>query len=317
MASILNKHKCYSLDQSPLYKLQSRRKLAELFDLPIKDLEKLANRPDNYRIFTIGKDKAKPRQVEEPKPCLERLHRRLFNLLRRIKPPAYLHSGIKGKSYITNAQEHIGAETLITLDIRKFFPSTMGWHVFEFYHEIMLCSRDVSGLLTRISTCKDHVPTGSCLSQIIAFYAHYRMFEEIYTLTSSLGLTMTCYVDDITISGKNASKHTLYIVRGILKKRGLVSHPKKESVYGRNVPKEVTGSIVANEGLRLPNRKHKKIYDEVDFLMRQSDTENKLASINIVVGRAIAASQSDPSLSRRVEVLVQERNRIAKLLRSA
>ena len=314
MAKTENQRKSYALDQSPLYKLRSRRKLAALFDMSVNDLERLAKRSDNYRKFTIGKNSNKPRKVEEPKPRLERLHRRLFNLLVRIDPPAYLHSGIKGKSYITNAREHIGSETLITLDIRNYFPSTLGWHVFDFYHDIMCCSRDVAGVLTTICTCDNHVPTGSCLSQIIAFYAHYRMFEEIYGLTSSRGLTMTCYVDDITVSGKNASQAILYQVRGILKKRGLASHPKKERVFGKNQPKEVTGSIVVQDDLRLPNRKHKKIYEEINQLLRQDDTREKVKMIGVTLGRAIAASQSDIILGRRVAALVQEKNRVVKLV---
>lgn len=316
MANTISQRKSYPLNQSPLYKLNSRRKLADLFGMPVKELERLAKRPDNYRKFTIGKNTDKPRNVEEPKAHLERLHRRLFNLLRRIETPEYLHSGVKGKSYITNAKEHIGSDTLITLDIRQFFPSTLGWHVFEFYHEIMCCSRDVSGLLTTLSTCDNHVPTGSCLSQVIAFYAHYRMFEDMFALTSSRNLKMTCYVDDITISGKNANKALLYQIRGILNNRGLVSHPKKESLFGKDCPKEVTGSIIVNDGLRLPNRKHKKIHEEIDFLLKQEDSNEKLKAINAALGRVVAASQSDSLITRKAVSLVHERNRLVKSLKT-
>lgn len=316
MVKTPSKHKLYSIDQSPLYKLQTRRKLASLFDLSLNELERLAKRPDNYRIFIIGKDKSKPRQVEEPKPHLERIHRRLFNLLTRIEPPEYLHSGIKGKSYITNAKAHIGADTLITLDIQKFFPSTLGWHVFEFFHNVMHCSRDVAGLLTKISTCHGHVPTGSCLSQIIAFYAHYEMFEEMYDLASSLGLTMTCYVDDIAISGKNVNKAVLYKIRGILNKRGLRSHPKKENVFRSGVPKEITGSIVLNNCLKLPNRKHKQIYEEIISISNLDDSKEKLTLINMTMGRLIAASQSDPELCSYANLLRCEKNRVEKLVKN-
>ena len=39
MASTVSKHKSYPLNQSPLYKIQSRRKLAELFNLSVNELE--------------------------------------------------------------------------------------------------------------------------------------------------------------------------------------------------------------------------------------------------------------------------------------
>ena len=177
------------------------------------------------------------------------------------------------------------------------------------------CSRDVAGLLTRISTCHDHVPTGSCLSQIIAFYAHYTMFEEIHYLTSSLGLKMTCYVDDIAISGKNANKAVLYEVRGILKRRGLRSHPKKESVFRRRVPKEITGSMVLDDRLKLPNRKHQKIHDEITSIFNIDDQKEKLDLINVTMGRLIAASQSDQDMDGQVRSLRCEKNRLEKLVR--
>jgi len=317
MANTASRRKRYLLDQSPIYKLKSRRQLAALFDMPLNDLERLAKRPDNYRIFTIGKDKGKSRKVEAPKARLERVHLRLFHLLTRIQPPSYLHSGVKGRSYISNAKAHIGSSRLISLDIRKFFPSTLGWHVFEFFHEVMHCSKDVAGLLTALSTVENHVPTGSCLSQTIAFYAHYRMFEEICALTESLGLTMTCYVDDIAISGEKANRAALYKVRGVLRKRGLESPRKKEHVYDTGHPKVVTGSIVVNQGLRLPNRKHKNIHEESERILKLDDSDEKVKLLEVAIGRAVAGSQSDPALSQRVTALLQEKKRLTKLLAKA
>lgn len=314
MASIKTGHKTYPLNQSPLYKLKSRRKLACQFDLTLGELERLAKRTDNYRVFTIGKGTPKSRQVEVPKPHLERVHRRLFSLLSRITPPPYLHSGVRGRSYITNANAHLTSTRLVTLDIRKFFPSTLGWHVFEFFHEVMHCSRDVSGLLAALVTIDDHVPTGSCISQAMAFYAHYEMFEEIWSLSKSLALVMTVYVDDVAISGDKANRSTLYKVRGILKKRGLQSPARKEFVYDIGYPKRVTGSIIANGALRLPNRKHKQIHAEIISLLDVIDSEDKLCRIESTIGRVVAANQSDPALADCLKKLREERLRLGKVV---
>lgn len=309
-----NPLKFYPLNQSILYKLKSRSKLAKLFDLPLKDLEGLAKRTNNYNVFPINNGKGKSRQVEVPKNRLKVIHYKLFKLLQRIEPPPYLHSGIKGRSYITNAKVHVGCSRCITLDIKKFFPSTLGWHIFEFFRDVMQCSSDVAGLLTSICTFDNHVPTGSCLSQTIAFYAHYKMFEEIYSLTRDLGLTETCYVDDIAISGDKANRSTLYKVRGILKRRGLDSPRKKERVYEIGYPKIITGSVVVQDGLRLPNRKHKLIHDEVEQLMKIDDAMDKVGKLDTIIGRAVAASQSDPSFVQRVEKLRKEKKRLEKIV---
>ena len=315
MPSPANRRKCYPLNQSPIYRLTTRRKLAALFFTAPNDFEKIAKNADrHYRVFAKSDAKGKSRTFEVPKPPLHRIHLRLFELLRRIEPPPYLHSGVKGRSYITNAKAHIGCSRMITLDIYKFYPSTLGRHVFEFFHDVMHCSRDVAWLLTALCTYENHVPTGSCISQFIAFFAHYNMFEEIHSIAGSLDLTDTCYVDDIAISGNRANRSTLYKVRGCLKKRGLCSPARKEHVYDLGHPKSVTGSIVSGEELRLPNRKHRKIHEEVKELLHAEDSERKLDMIKTTLGRAIAGSQSDPTIKRRVAALTQEKKRIEDLL---
>jgi len=152
MATRKNKRNSYPLNQCPLFKLKSKKKLADILGMSVQEIESLVKREDNYRVFFINKANGKPRKIEEPKPHLERIHRRLFNLLSRIKAPEYLHSGVVNRSYISNAAAHLNADTALTLDIEGFFPSTLGWHVFEFFELVMQCSRDVSGLITRLST---------------------------------------------------------------------------------------------------------------------------------------------------------------------
>jgi hypothetical protein len=81
MAITKSKRNSYHLNQCPLFRLKSKKKLAEILGLSVQEIESLAKREDNYRVFFINKTKAKPRKIEEPKPHLERIHRRLFNLL--------------------------------------------------------------------------------------------------------------------------------------------------------------------------------------------------------------------------------------------
>jgi hypothetical protein len=171
--------KTYALDQCPLYKIASRKRLAQdVFNVDLPFLERLAANERNYRVFTI-KQGEKERQVEVPKVVLERIHRRLFSLLERIEKPDYLHSGVRGRSYISNAKVHIGSVPLVKLDLKKFYPSVDGARVSRFFTGTMRCSPDVAGLLTRLCTFENHVPTGSCVSQLLAFYAAKPLFDEL------------------------------------------------------------------------------------------------------------------------------------------
>lgn len=303
----------YSLDQSPFYKLQTRRKLAALLRVDLRDLQALTKRTDNYRIFEIEQSPTKRREIQAPQGQLESVHRRIFDLLRRIEPPAYLHSGVKGRSYITNARAHLGSPRAFTLDIRKFYPSTKGWHVFEFFNDVMMCNEDVSGLMSNICVVDDHVPTGSCLSQIIAFYAHYSMFEEISHFAQSRDLVMTCYVDDITVSGERANGSALYNIRGMLRRRGLQSAVEKEMKFDIGHPKKITGSIVSGDALLLPNYKHKKIHQLTTEALAMKDGPQKLKLIQRVLGMAVAGSQSDGRMDRTRGALLDEFRRLRRL----
>ena len=313
---MIKKPKTYSLEQSPLYKLKSRKKLCSLLGCPPKRLKKILENEDNYTEFDKTEND-KTRHYEVPKARLEWLHRRLFNLLKCIEAPSYLHSGTKGRSHLTNAKSHIGSSEMISLDVYKFYPSTKGWHVYDFFHNVMLCSPDVAAILKDLSTFNDHVPTGSCLSQQIAFYAHYEMFNEISEVANSFQLISSCFVDDITLSGEKVSKYHLNLVRHILKRRGLKSHPRKEKIYCKRNLKEVTGSIVTSENLLLPNKKHKNIHEQVQRSRNQTDLKLRLKDLRSSRGKAIAASQSDPRIRKRIITITTEIKKIEKELYSS
>lgn len=306
------KHKPYPLSQSPLYKLNSRKKLCSILKCSPQKLKKILNNENNYYEFDQKDKNGKTRRFEVPRPSLEIFHRRLFNLLTRIEAPTYLHSGTKGRSHLTNAKSHIGSKRMISLDVQKFYPSTRGWHIYDFFNDVMKCSPDVSSILKDLSTYNDHVPTGSCLSQQIAFYAHYKMFNEISELAQSFELIDSYFVDDLTLSGERVSKYHLNLIRQILLKRGLKSHPRKEKIYGIHSVKEVTGSIVTKNNLLLPNKKHKTIHEQIQHSIKQQDLKNRINGLRSTLGKAVAAAQSDPRIRKRVFALKCEIKKIEK-----
>jgi hypothetical protein len=159
-----------------------------------------------------------------------------------------------------------------------------------------------------------HVPTGSCLSQIIAFYAHKKMFDEIDALSISMGYTMTCYVDDICISGSQLSPSFLYKVRGILQRRGLRSNLKKEALYKKGVPFNITGTIVRIDGIFLPNRKHKQIHEEVIKILKILPLAEQSTQIEQTVGRVIAAAQLDTTMGKWLPLLRQRNVNVMRRL---
>jgi len=292
--------KSYPIDQCQLYRLQSRKKLAkEVFNLELPALESLANNTSNYRIFKIPSGN-KERQVEVPKPILERIHRRLFVLLERINKPTYLQSGIKGRSYITNAKLHIGHVPLVKLDVKKFYPSVDSARVYRFFNTVLLCSPDVSGLLTKLTTCEGHIPTGSCVSQLLAFFAAKPMFDELDCLAAKHGLKFSCYVDDLTFSGSLATPSLLWGAKQVVHAHGFGYH--KDHFYTAEQDKLVTGVMVNSDRIAiLPSKEHELWRRTQD--LGTGDIEQRIVAVNSLIGTVVAAGQIEARLLLRLKRL--------------
>lgn len=256
---MLNKRKHYRLDQSPFYKLSNKKRLAELLGLERPELTKLAKLSDSlYSEFDTTKKDGSSRQVENPRRKLKLVQARIARLLNRITPPDYLFCPVKGRSYVTNAAQHVGNRVVRCLDIRKYFPSTSSKRVFWFFHKVMKCELDIAAILTRIACHKQHLPTGSPLSPIMAYYAHFDMWESIATICKNEGYTLTVYIDDVTISALQLTPQVIWDIKKAIHRTRLRYHKEKKYV---DRPAEITGVIVSSDTISLPNRQHKKVAD--------------------------------------------------------
>jgi retron-type reverse transcriptase len=266
-----NKIEGYPLERSPLYQLQSKKKLAKLLYISVAELLRLSSKDNLYKEVDIIQG-SKPRRIEKPVHDLKRLQKRIATLLQRIKLPSYIYAIRRGASYITNAQQHISSSTVRTLDIERYFVSTLQKQVYYFFHTNMKCSPDVAHILTKISIFKNYLPTGSPLSPILSFYTHMGIWDEIYNLVSFDNCILTIYIDDLTISGDTVSNKLIWKIKQKLHSAGLRSNSKKEKHY--KMSREVTGVIISRDGiLKAPNRQHLKIH-KLRNLLRASKSED-------------------------------------------
>jgi len=167
--------------------------------------------------------KGKPRLIEPPQPELKCVQRRIKNMLGKIVVLDNVFSGIKGRSYADNAFFHIGENLrfLFKIDLTAFFPSISRESVYSFFLEDLLCSPDVSSILTNFTTidlskatvsnpdeiskflkdkgvaCYNHLISGAPTSQILSYLVNHKMFDELQTLAEERKIVMTIYVDDI------------------------------------------------------------------------------------------------------------------------
>jgi RNA-directed DNA polymerase len=278
----------------------ARRLSTEGFKVSVADLERLSVDIGNFRLFSI-KQGNKDRPVQEPIRELQKLHTRIHRLLSRVKVSDYLHSAVKGKSYLTNARAHNLDAPTIKIDVKKFFPSVPRRAIFKFFEETLRCRRDVAGILADLLTFDARLPTGSSASPIIAYYAFKPMFDALADLAEQHGLKMTCYVDDITMSGTLADRSVLYEAHQIIAKAGLTSHKMK--VFSGSTPRIITGVCNSPSGERVPNKLHLKIKNGFDELRIAGKTEGVTKITGPLLGRLEAARLIDPTFGERAKTL--------------
>lgn len=290
------------LTECGLYAVSSPKDLASRLSTPGRSvspvhLQKLSRDVGNFRLFMNKRGTGKPRPIQEPKHDLQRIHRRIHTLLARVEVPAYLHSAVRGRSYISNAAAHDPSLPTIKIDIKKFFPSVTRAAIYNFFTAQMKCRKDVAGLLGDLLSYERHLPTGSAASPIISYYAHSQMFDEIEVFAKGAGLVMTCYVDDMTFSGARATKGALFEIQQIIARHGLKSHKTRK--FAANEPKVVTGVCITSAGPRVPNRLHLKIKRGFDALSVAPTVVAKGEALRPLLGRLEAAGQIEKSFRAR------------------
>ncbi len=142
------------------------------------------------------------------------------------------------------------------LDITKFYPSCTQKNLFQTFKDRFEMSPDVAYIFSKICTFEDYVPTGSPLSNVIAYYANEEAFNEINQLARAKGVKFTLYVDDLTFSSsKPISENFINNVKEILKKNQLITKKKKQKAYSASKFKLVTGVAITKDGKLTPQNK--------------------------------------------------------------
>ncbi|RQM58075.1 MULTISPECIES: reverse transcriptase family protein [Burkholderia] len=292
-----NKSARYPIESSPLWKLSSIHQLAVLIGIPVDELEATCMAPTYHRFDEASKDGKEPRHIQEPTGATLRAHYRLVRHLDSIQRPDFLHSATKKRSHITNARAHAeSGGAVVAMDIRKFFESTMYQHVKSFFHKDLGCSHDIARFLANICTADGHLPTGSCISPLLSYFTHRHLFADIERLCAERGVTMTLYVDDLTLSGPHATKGLLFETKVMIKRCGLRTKDAKDAVVRPGKAAIITGVVRRDGGVRLRNKHHGAIVAIQDSIATAGDNNR-----DVLRGRLAAARAVEPSAAARLE----------------
>lgn len=274
----------YEIERSPLSQKPTQRDIGDLVGETRDDLRRLVNYKELFivrRQIVTGKKKKKTRDLAYPVGRLRGVHERLKFHLNKVKQPSYLFNPRRYKNQRDNALVHLDQDQYLTIDLKKFYPSTNADMVRRWFRDELGMYDDVAGLLTHLYTIDGKVAFGSPLTPVLCTLVHRRMFDQIADICIGRGLRYSVWVDDLTISGRFVPREVLAQIRAVVRMAGMKSH----SIQYRsgNRPVFVTGIGVVGAKLVAPNSLDLKIKEcWADYHSAVTDDERDVLTLRLL-----------------------------------
>ncbi len=130
------------------------------------------------------------------------------NFLSKQELPICVKGFVKGESYISYLEPHVGSKYFFRVDIKDFFPSITVRKIKEAFSTFISFETDtdkeiILELISDICTYEDILPQGASTSPTISNIIMVRIDQRITKYCQALGVTYTRYADDLLFSSKN------------------------------------------------------------------------------------------------------------------
>jgi hypothetical protein len=280
------KYNSQDILSSPFYKLHSIKYLCKFLHIKERELhdviqtrdEALAEEVPNFEdnnwreikrytnkilVKSIRQNKKNPNKQPRiflyPKSNskLHKIYKEILIKLDRVKKPNYLFSCKKGSSHVMSAKYHSGCNSLVTIDIKSFFPSVKKSHVENFFHNTMKCNTKISKLLSNLMTYEDQLNQGACFSPVLSWLCFKKMFDSIDQEARQQEIKFSLWIDDIAISGKGSHKF-IKNIKDRFQSNGLkVKWAKLKTYKHKSEKKDIMGIQLKNENIFTKESAHK------------------------------------------------------------
>jgi RNA-directed DNA polymerase len=275
-----------TLKEEGLPVLASAEELAKAMGVEVKALRFLAynrkvSRVSHYRRFLLPKKTGGFRLISAPMPRLKQAQKwALEHIFAKLNVDPAAHGFVAGRSIVSNAKPHVGADVVVNFDIKDFFPTVtfprvkgairhLGYSESVATALALVCTEPdvdevaLDGTTWFVARGQRYLPQGSPCSPAITNLLCRRLDTRLGGLARALGFVYTRYADDLTFSGRGEaaeSKRVGKLLRGvadIVAHEGFVVHPEKTRVMRRGRRQEVTG-IVVNDRPSVPRDELRK-----------------------------------------------------------
>ncbi len=244
----------------------------------------------HYRHHLQPKRAGGLRLIEEPKPFLKTLQRRILSGMLSYVPPHDAAFGFRaGRNCIQAAAKHAGEAVVISFDLADFFPGIGFARIYALFRTLGYppqVARALAGLTTAItppdilqaeglsareSLTHRHLPQGAPTSPALANLVAHRLDRRLTGLARSVGAAYTRYADDLTFSGDTCIAEILTrAVPQIVREENFRLNPAKTRITRATDRQSVTG-IVVNQRANIPRPDYDRLKAVLHHLTRTSD----------------------------------------------
>jgi RNA-directed DNA polymerase len=285
----------------PLPHLTTPDELADWLGLPREQLVRFtdphglsARNPSHfarhYHCHLIPKRDGQLRLIEEPKPLMKRLQRRILHgLLDHVPAHPAAFGFVRGRNCIAAAATHAAEEVVLSLDLADFFPALPWTRVYATFRSLgypQAVARALAHLTTAITpqdilqipgvAARDllqarHLPQGASTSPALANLAAFRLDQRLSGLARRLGARYTRYADDLSFSGDAHIAPILSrAVPAIVQDEHFRLNPAKTRLATAAQRQTVTG-LTVNSHVNIPRPMWDRLKATIHHLARLED----------------------------------------------
>lgn len=220
---------------------------------------------DHKKIMPDGYEKV--RRIDHPDKEIRTVQKAINKKLLTdecINLAEEMTGGIKNRSAALNATPHLGAESLLSIDISNCFPSISSSMIYSVYTQKLNYSPPVAKFLTRLTSYGDRLPQGSPASPSLCNLHLEVLVLEIRDILSRSNIAFTQYIDDFTFSGSQKElslfqKPLIDCIQGY----GLKINKRKLKLQRQNERLFVTGYVVNNSELRVGRKFIRRVQRDI------------------------------------------------------
>ena len=247
--------------------VESMGDLSKLAGIPEKDFMGILSSPE-YSEHRIRKRNGGQRILEIPERRLKMVQKKYnvyLQLVYSCVRPDCAHGFVRyhgsyRNNIIRNARPHVDRSNIMSMDLQDFFRSISAARVKHvFMGPPFNFTEGISADLTRLLTCKDHLPQGAPTSPVLSNLVSIPLDQRMQKLSHSFGISYTRYADDLTFSSMGRLPQAFrQELRRIIQDEGFEINHDKTRFRSKQRQQRVTGVIV-NKKINVDRRYIKRL----------------------------------------------------------